>query len=289
MVEKMHEIVIPTDPLPVWYYVLHGVEGKHYVAPHWHRGIELNYMVRGTIQDFMIGKKHYSSYPGKILIVNTQEIHSVRSITYNNDLSLSLIFPYDYVVRLYPPIKRKKIIINDCKQFSEIQKLSYSKLQALLTEFIELSLNNSEFRWLEQHEIIDKVLKIILRDFTCIKDEEGDINQRKSYVINRLQFITQYVNNHYQEEISLTSIAEQLHLSKEYLARFFKKEMEMTIDTYIDNVRAEHAHSNLMASPSTLTAVAIKNGFSEVRKMNRAFERLYGESASQFKRRINKK
>lgn len=36
---KQHEIVIPTDPLPVWYFVFHDHNSEKYIAPHWHRGI----------------------------------------------------------------------------------------------------------------------------------------------------------------------------------------------------------------------------------------------------------
>ena len=39
---KQHEIVIPTDPLPVWYFVFHDHNSEKYIAPHWHRGIELS-------------------------------------------------------------------------------------------------------------------------------------------------------------------------------------------------------------------------------------------------------
>ena len=37
-------------------------------------------------------------------------------------------------------------------------------------------------------------------------------------------------------------IANHCNISKEYLARFFKKEMELTVENYINNVRAEHAY-----------------------------------------------
>lgn len=37
-------------------------------------------------------------------------------------------------------------------------------------------------------------------------------------------------------------IANQCNISKEYLARFFKKEMELTVENYINNVSAEHAY-----------------------------------------------
>lgn len=281
---KLHEIVIPTEPLPVWFHIFYGKSEAQYIAPHWHRGIELSYVLQGKIDSFWINKKQYFSKPGKILVVNTQEIHSIRNRAQADSLALSIIFPYEYVVRLYPQIDQKIIAINDYAQFDAKQKLAYLKLQSLLTEFTHLSFVDSKLKFLQQQRLIDEILCELLANFTKKKPDEHILGQRKVYVINRLQYITQYVNNHYQEDLNLQDIAVKCNISKEYLARFFKKEMEITVDTYINNVRAQHAHQELLGKKVSLTDLAINNGFSSIRSMNRAFEKLYGQSASQIKK-----
>ncbi len=125
---KQHEIVIPTDPLPVWYFVFHDHNSEKYIAPHWHRGIELSYVENGRIDDFLINKKHYSSQSGTILVVNTQEIHSIHDFRNTDSLALSIIFPYDYIANLYPDIAHQVIKINDPTMFSNKQKLAYLHL-----------------------------------------------------------------------------------------------------------------------------------------------------------------
>ena len=120
------------------------------------------------------------------------------------------------------------------------------------------------------------------------KKEQKQVNVRKAYIINRLPYITQYVNNHYQEELNLALIANKCNISKEYLARFFKKEMELIVETYLNNVRVEHAYQELKKQKKNLTQVAIDNGFSSIGTMNRAFEKLYGKSASKIKKELIK-
>lgn len=79
--------------------------------------------------------------------------------------------------------------------------------------------------------------------------------------LTRLQQVTQSVNNHYQEEISLRDLAKACGVSKEYLARFFKKEMDLTVDGYISLVRAQNAHKMLLGEPQiSLTDLALTNG-----------------------------
>ena len=242
---KQHEIVVPTDPLPVWYFVFHDNNSEKYIAPHWHRGIELSYVEHGRIDDFLINKKHYSSKSGTILVVNTQEIHSIRDFESNNALALSIIFPYDYLANLYPDIAHQIIKINDPTNFSSHQKLAYFHLQGLLGQFIKVYFLEVPTKHLEQQRLIDEILCLLLTNFTEDKKDQKQISDRKDYIINRLQYITQYVNNHYQEELNLALIANKCNISKEYLARFFKKEMELTVETYINNVRAEHAYQEL--------------------------------------------
>lgn len=50
------------------------------------------------------------------------------------------------------------------------------------------------------------------------------------------------------------------------------------------NVRAQRAYFELKNTSHNLTQIAMSNGFSGVRTMNRAFDKLYGKTASQIKR-----
>lgn len=282
---KLHEIVVPTSPLPVWYFIFNTDTGApKYVAPHWHRGIELSYTLEGKITDFIISGKHFNTQTGQILVVNTQVIHSVNSTIKKGSKTLSIIFPFDYVANLYPAINHQEIDINYPEKLNNDQKLAYSNLQGLLTQFYWLAPSTEPLKNLKMQQIVDEVLLILLERFTKDKPTESQMGQRKIYVINRLQFITQYVNNHYREKLTLDAIAKKCNVSKEYLSRFFKKQMEITVDTYINNVRAQHAYFELKNTNYNLTQVAMNNGFSGVRTMNRAFDKLYGKTASQIKR-----
>lgn len=283
--KQMHEIVIPTDPLPVWYYVFDNYTATNHIAAHWHQGIELSYTVTGSIDNFNIGGQHYKTYTGKILLVNTQVIHSIDNQANFGDKAISLIFPYNYVISLYPDLNHQMIDLNEPDKFNNSQKIAYAKLQSLLTQFYWLTHTDFNLKNLNLLTIVNELLFLVLSNFTKEKPNNQQIGERKIYATNRLQVITQYVNNHYRENIHLQDIAQQCNISKEYLARFFKKQMEITVDTYLDNVRAQHAHYLLRSSTKNLTEIALESGFSSVRTMNRAFSNLYGETASIIKRK----
>lgn len=286
---KQHEIVVPRSPLPVWYFIFHDNNTPEFVAPHWHRGIELSYTVNGEISDFVIGGKHYQTRAGKILLINTQVIHSISKYSETAGKALSIIFPFDYVASLYPAINQQMIDINDPERFTIVQQRAYVELQALLTKFYYLYFVNSDFKNLEMKQIVDQVLTILLKNFTKPLSQNNQHNSQKVYAVERLQLITRFISDHYQDNLNLSLIAKQCNISKEYLARFFKKEMKITVDTYINNIRAEHAHHDLTDRKKSLTDIALNNGFSGIRTMNRAFKNLYGESASNYRRKLKEK
>ncbi|MDN7145116.1 AraC family transcriptional regulator [Liquorilactobacillus mali] len=102
----------------------------------------------------------------------------------------------------------------------------------------------------------------------------------KEFVVNRIQMITKFVNENYYRKISLDDIAADVNVSKEYLTKFFKKYMDLTVGQYITNVRAQKAYYDILGKAGNLTQIANKNGFSTTRAMNKAFVGIYGKNAS---------
>lgn len=114
------------------------------------------------------------------------------------------------------------------------------------------------------------------------------MSEQSILILNRLQKITDYLEKNYQHSISLDELAMYMYLSKEYLSRFFKQHMQLTIGEYLRNVRAQSAYKDILNTSETLTNIALANGFSGLRSMNRALESRYSLSASQIRKNNQK-
>ena len=276
--DTTHEIVLPTDPLPVWLYVHHN-NPVAFIAPHWHQGIEVSFTLDGSIDDFTISGEHFKTVPRQLLIVNTREIHSIQTLATNQaSLALSLIFPYSYIKGLYPKISTVFLDLNHPETFSPQQKEAYAALQGMMLQITLLTQVDSDFRLLKLMTLITQSLEMILRYFAVPKATKENSPQ-KVYAIGRLQDVIKFISDNYQRSLTLDEIAQHVNVSKEYLARFFKKYMEITVGQYLNNVRAQHAHSDLLKGKN-LTQTALDNGFSGIRALNRAVANLYGKTAS---------
>ncbi|MCI1634067.1 MAG: AraC family transcriptional regulator [Liquorilactobacillus nagelii] len=277
--QYLHEIVTPTEPLSAWIY-LHHEKGVTYIAPHWHQGIELSFTIAGSIDDFVINEHHYRTQSGTILVVNSQVVHSVRSVLKVADEAISIIYPYDYVNRLYPEIQNEVIDLNQPAKFNRFQKEIYIEVQTTLFKIYKSLQSQNKFSNLKLETLADQTLQLLLEYFTKPKTEYDIIYGTKEFEVARIQAITKYISEHYANKIKLADIATQVNLSKEYLAKFFKNHMELTIGSYINNVRAQKAYYDLLGGKYNLTEIAVKNGFSSIRAMNKVFQSIYGKTAS---------
>lgn len=247
--DLQHETVLVTPPLPVWLFYHHNNSANH-IAAHWHQAIEFSFTLAGSIDRFKISNQVYQTKPGQILVVNSQVIHSIDVTNNSDNQALSLSVPFNYLESFYPKLSE-----------------SYFELK-----FIDLQL------------LINQILKLLLTHFTKPLASKTNLSRQTSYTLSRLHEITKFVNEHYQTDIGLVEIAAHCNISRVYLARFFKQHMGLTVGQYLNNVRAQHTYKELLTTKKTLSQLALTNGFSGIRTMNRAFNNLYGQTASKLYR-----
>lgn len=281
MAELEHELVKPTGNLPIWLmtFPLPDAETPSKIPPHWHQGIEISYTVAGSIDQFQIDNQVYQTAPGRIIVVNSQSVHSIEAG--QEGQALSMIYPYNFVSSLFPKINELEFAVNDPGTFSQKQQVAYQLLQKKLQAIYDRWVGPSDdLREVKVCALSLAVLEILLETFPVPRQQELG---QKLFITQRMQEILDYIYDHYHEPIGLTEIAAHAHISKEYLARFFKKNMGITVAAYLRNLRARAARKLLLTDPGTLDSIAEQCGFSGLRSMNRALEECYQESASEIR------
>lgn len=107
-------------------------------------------------------------------------------------------------------------------------------------------------------------------------------------ITNKVYSITTYIHNHYTEDLSLNSIAEQFYVSNYYLSHQFKKVTGFTLTEYIQLTRIRNAQSLLISTNKPITDIAFLSGFSSFSQFNRVFNNFVDTSPSKF-RKTNQK
>lgn len=96
--------------------------------------------------------------------------------------------------------------------------------------------------------------------------------------------IVDYIEQHYQEDISLQHIAEQFYLSREYISRRFKQEMKENISDYITRLRIEKAKLLLHNPQLKINEIAELVGYRDEKYFSKVFKKIVGRSPNQYRK-----
>ncbi|SDE40236.1 Helix-turn-helix domain-containing protein [Paenibacillus sp. UNCCL117] len=100
-----------------------------------------------------------------------------------------------------------------------------------------------------------------------------------------IDFVTEYVQAHYQKDITLDIVAEKLHITGGYLSTYFKEKTGEYFVDYINNVRIDKAKRMLLEQPGKkIQDIAQESGYQNINSFNRMFKKMSGMSPRDFRR-----
>ena len=140
-----------------------------------------------------------------------------------------------------------------------------------ITDYILKPVNYEEFG-----TCIDN-LKIALFQHQASQNEE----QQEERSIHS---ITRYLQEHLEEEISLSVLAEEFHLSAQYISQLFKSEIGVGFLAYLTNIRMERAKKLLLSTSLSIAEISEQSGYSDYRVFTKVFKKSEGITPSQYRR-----
>jgi AraC-like DNA-binding protein len=100
----------------------------------------------------------------------------------------------------------------------------------------------------------------------------------------RIHDVILYVDEHYFEQISLSEIAAQVGLEKNYFCRFFKTHMGMSFHQYLNEIRLSHIYQDIISTQDSIKEIAERNGMTNQKLFNHTFKELYGCKPSEVRK-----
>lgn len=94
----------------------------------------------------------------------------------------------------------------------------------------------------------------------------------------------QYVEEYYNEELTLQRVADVVGISPGYLSTLFSQFMDMGFVDYLNHVRIEHACDYLKQNYFKTYEIAYKVGFRDEKYFTRVFKKVTGMTPSEYKK-----
>ena len=273
---NLYEKVELDDSLPIkltHFYSNYVTKGFSY---HWHNSIEIILPVIGGANIWIEGEV-FDNYGGEISIINSQYIHKSRMLDGTSEyMGFALQINYNFLKKCFSEI--------DNYYFKQPNKKTERKLIKIIYDIINEYSSQKDYKNVKIYSLIYELIYIMI-DKLLVK-REGTVKIRNSKDNQKILNITNFIDKHYNDNISITQIAEHFKWSYGYLCKYFKEHVGITIKEYIDNVRITHAKRDLIFTDQTITDIAYLHGFSNLQSFTTVFKKKYNMNPNEYKKKM---
>lgn len=209
---------------------------------------------------------------------------------------------------------------NYAKQFSNyIQSNNQMLMKVLLKELtLELTHTTSEIPAIK-HLLIDIYILVKQKIMQLYRNVEIpfmanasviDLLERKYYLYEIISFLAEqfdlwthsvgyssgetvldevlyYIQNNYQENIKLESIAPLFGYNSSYLGKIFSKKLGVNFNSYVDQIRIKESQKLLEQDELKVYAIAEQVGYKNVDYFHKKFKKYVGKSPMEYKKSLH--
>ena len=242
--------------------------GKSIMAPaHYHEYIEILYCLSGSFKIFLDGQA-YVFTKGDMVVINAMEVHYILSDSDKKNKYIVIRFEPELLYTTSQSLFEAKYVLPFTTQTSTHQKtftrgeIKDTFIPSLIKK---ISLEDKEKSYgfeLAIRTHIGGIFLWILRSWNN-KGLNLNLNQEiNKDTLKRLQIVFDYVEQHYDEPITIDRVAKICTMSYSYFSRFFKSTMNRNFTSYVNFIRVSNAERLLITTDLNITEIALRVGFS---------------------------
>lgn len=237
---------------------------------HWHRELEILYILNGHATVNMDGER-YELNPLDAIVMDYAKIHEV---IYELPQTMGIcIHVSRQLLRRYMVDPELMAIRCAGQWLNEEQRDYYNELCSYLKELTVLYVNQKKTYQLKSTALILEILTCLIEHFS--KPIAKSASVAKVGNMERLEQICDYVEHNYKEEIMLQDAADELGLNREYFCRFFKQNTGTSFIQYVNQVRLNHIYQDLLHTDDSVQEIMERHGFFNQKLFYRMFKERY--------------
>lgn len=252
---------------------------------HWHQGCELLFVYRGQGR-VIVNRKSFEIKRGMLFFFQPFQLHKVH-------VEVSPHTPYERsIIHFDPLFFREKLHI-----FSGLSTL-FNQLQNGVNEPQAFDLEIEYNYVYEICELFNKSLQkgdrlessqiFLMQLLSCIRlnIHDNELNSPSNQKIRSLHYserIMHWLEEHYMEPFDLEKLSNELHLSKSYVSRIFKRETGSSLTEYITVRRIKEACKLLQMTNKSIELIGESVGLGSVSYFIQLFKKMIGTTPHQFR------
>ncbi len=248
----------------------HNFDGTDIFTPlHWHRNIEFNLTTGGRIKMNIDGES-IPLFAGSWCVVNSGELHSNHWIE-----------PTDHFEGICVQISKSFMDrwVGEGKRFElPGSQTARDEIRDMIIKFGQCQKDGASD--LKKMELVFSFLNLIKDHCICEGrasdkcSDDGDSN---------IKALINYIDEHYMEQMDLSSMAAHFNYTPTYLSRMFKEHVGRNFYQYLQNVRLMNCVEEMKDDDNVrLMDCALNHGFPNVKSFIQTFKKTFGCTPSEW-------
>ncbi len=234
--------------------------------PHFHKHIEIIYVIEGTALAYADQKKAYIK-AGEMFISFPNQLHYYEKSAKGR-----------YIVILVAPeliYGIEGIVYNNIPKSNRLSKEVVGDYEKIFRKFRDAT---GEFSNTARVGIINQLLAEVLPKYELIPRIKTNNTALKS--------VLDYCSRNFTEDLTLDNLAEALHISKFHISHLLNKKLGISFNAYLSNIRVHKACSLLEEREKKISDVSEEVGFGSIRSFNRAFKNVMDMTPLEYRNQI---
>ena len=236
------------------------------VAKHWHQSLELIIVASGAVK-VMVGDITTELDKGDVFLINANQVHDLSA----KQAVLITIQIKPELMKNIPPEFKATHYTCDSTRDEDLSK--FEIIRNIASRLIQMNLEGGKYIQLMNESLFYNLVYELYANFA-----DGEtFNQEEAFKhLNRLNQVLAIINSEYDSRLTLEDISRRIYVSPQYLSKFFKQSMGVSLTDYIKSTRLSYATNDLLHLENSIETVAQTNGFPNTRAFVSAFKERYG-------------
>ena len=238
---------------------------------HYHRSYELYYLVKGE-RKYFIEDRFFVVKEGDVVLIPKKVFHRTAGeggLRFLVHFSEEFLHKYFTDSLLNPLLGGIPFVFRG--ENREREKI-LSLLNTMLAEYGREHQNEN----LQCGYLYQLLFTIANANNTYVPHDRPD---------ERITKIIQYINENYNHISDIEQIAEQFFISKYHLCRFFRKNLGISLVSYVNTIKIREACALMKNGCCSMTQIALQCGFNSSSYFCKVFKKEKGISPSEYQKR----
>ena len=271
------------------FYIVERHKNEFTYPLHQHRDFELNFIEHAAGAQRVVGDNLDEIGDFDLVLIGGENLeHAWKQghCTSSDIREITIQFSAD----LFPESLLSKNQFASIRQMLERAQLGLSfPIETIMEVYSILnSLVGMKEKFYQYLQFMVLMYKLSISDGSKVLASSSFAHSEKSSESDRVLLVKQYINDHFTEDLSLSTLADLVCMTPSAFSRFFKTRTGRTLSDYIIDIKLGYAARMLVDTSKSVSEICYECGFNNQSNFNRIFKAKRGLTPRDFRAMFKK-